>query len=88
MKLLLTFLGLSAAEQWIVPMDNCDTVSGGHGRNLQCPDNGGYQYVVGFCSSGQKLDCVNKSKSHEYTCCNTHQISGHNQCYQKFGTHG
>ena len=67
---------------------HCNTVNGGHGREIHCSYNGGYQYVVGFCSSGRNLDCVNKSKSHEYTCCNTHKISGHNQCYQKFGSYG
>ena len=87
MKLFLSIVSISVAE-WIVPLENCDTINGGWGRNLQCPDNGGYQYVVGFCSSGGQMNCVNNSKSHEYTCCDTHDILPHNQCYQKFGTHG
>ena len=84
----MTILGFASAEQWVVPMENCDLVNCGHGRNLQCPDNGGFQYVVGFCSSGKNLDCVQKTKSHEYTCCNTHEIGEHNQSYQKFGNYG
>ena len=71
----------------IQPSTNCGTLNGHFGTSVRCPYNKGY--VVGFCSSGSYLDCNNGHSSHQYKCCDEHEVSiDTNRCEVQYGNFG
>ena len=86
MKLIITIIGITITEP-INPLTNCGTINADFGVSVKCPYNAGY--VVGFCSSGKNRDCNDGHHSHQYKCCEEHEISiDMNRCNVQYGHHG
>jgi len=86
MKVSIIFVSFTTADS-ILPVTTCQTLNGDFGVSLKCSYDAGY--VVGFCSSGNNRDCNNGHDSHQYKCCNEHEVSiDVNKCETQHGHKG